>query len=170
MDPLSREQFYHIFIQVQKNEWEPYIYPRVITPPLPVWGPIPVWWWPYTHGNFACSYSTCVLHLRWHLLCILSIILFSNNGASILLSCPLRYIIILFERIRKNKKIKNPSFDASLLLYDHSLTNEHKTHTPLHDPYHPNHNEPLDKNRLQGASSYHSWPCFVLRSFWWGGH
>ena len=41
---LSLESsFYHIFIQVQKNEWEPYTDPRVITPPILVWGPIPVW-------------------------------------------------------------------------------------------------------------------------------
>ena len=40
---LSLESnFYHIFIQVKKNEREPYIDPRVIIPPIPVWGPIPV--------------------------------------------------------------------------------------------------------------------------------
>ena len=42
---LSLESsFYHIFIQVQKSEWEPYnIDPRVIIPLILLWGPIPVW-------------------------------------------------------------------------------------------------------------------------------
>ena len=36
---LSLESsFYHIFIQVQKSEWEPYIDPRVITPPHNIMG------------------------------------------------------------------------------------------------------------------------------------
>ena len=40
---LSLESsFYHIFIQVQKSEWEPYIDPRVIIPPILLWGPIMV--------------------------------------------------------------------------------------------------------------------------------
>ena len=40
---LSLESsFYHILIQVQKNEWETYIDPRIIIPPILLWGPIPV--------------------------------------------------------------------------------------------------------------------------------
>ena len=103
---------------------------------------------------FCISDDTFTVH-------ILSSILFSNNGASILLSCSLRYIYY-FIRKKKKKKIKPPSFDASSLLYDHSLPNEHTPHTPRHGPYWPTWSKPLDKNRSRRASLCRSRLRFVF--------
>ena len=61
---LSLESsFYHIFIQVQKSEWEPYIDPRVITPPI-------YYGVPYRYGD-ACTRIVilCVVTLV-HVYCI----------------------------------------------------------------------------------------------------
>ena len=146
---LSLESsFNHIFIQVQKNEWEPYIDPRVIIPPIPVSGPIRV-----------CPRMVILRGVT------VPIVLFSMNCANILLS--LWYILSYSKEEnkkeeKKKKKIKTPSFDASSLLYDHSSPHERTTNTPRHDPYQPTRNESQDKNRSRGASSYRSRPRFVF--------
>ena len=63
------------------------------------------------------------------------------------------YIFFLFERRKKKKKIKTPSFDFddTSILDDHSLPNERTPHTPRHEPYQPTRNEPPDKNRSGGG-------------------